>query len=167
MKFEIRHCSVLDAGADIIVNAANNNLMQGGGVCGAIFERAGAKELEEECFKCGFVATGSAVITQGLNSGAKYIIHAVGPRIWANKHDWKERLRDAYLNSLKIAESKEVESIAFPCISVGIYGCPIREAAEIAINTIKNFEAKHLKICYLCCFTEEEFEIYNELRDKI
>ena len=85
MKFEIKNCSVLDAGAEIIVNAANNYLSCGGGVCGAIFAKAGDLELEAECKEYGFVPTGSAAITSGLKTGAKYIIHAVGPNFYIDK----------------------------------------------------------------------------------
>ena len=161
MKFEIKHCSVLDAGADIIVNAANNNLSCGGGVCEAIFARAGDLELEAECKEYGYVPTGSAAITNGLKTGAKYIIHAVGPNIYIDKEDWQEKLASAYRNSLIIADNAGVKSIAFPCISTGIFGCPIEEATGIAMQVVKSFNPKHLDKCYLCCYTEDEYYIYK------
>ena len=163
MKFEIKHCSVLDSGADIIVNAANNYLSSGGGVCGAIFAKAGEFELEEECKEYGFVPTGSAAITNGFNTGAKYIIHAVGPNIYLDRKDWQEKLASAYRNSLVIADDAGVKSIAFPCISTGIFGCPLEESAKIAIEVVTNFHAINLKNCDFCCYTEEEFKVYNEL----
>ena len=163
MRFEIKHCSVLDAGADIIVNAANNYLSSGGGVCGAIFAKAGDVELEAECKEYGYVPTGSAAITNGLKTGAKYIIHAVGPSINIDKNDWQEKLASAYRNSLIIADDASVKSIAFPCISTGIFGCPIEEATHIALNVIANHDSKILDICYLCCFTEEEYKEYQRI----
>lgn len=163
MRFEVKFCSVLDAGADIVVNAANNYLSCGGGVCGAIFQKAGVELLEEECKQFGFVKTGSAVITNGFNSGAKYIIHAVGPSICEDKDDWREKLASAYRNSLIIADKTNENSVAFPCISTGIFGCPFNESTHIALNEVANFDAKNLEVCYLCCFNEYEYKIYNKL----
>ena len=125
MNFEIKKCSVLDAGADIIVNAANNGLQAGGGVCGAIFDRAGYNELQEECNALAPIATGDVVITKGYNSGADYIIHAVGPSMWMDRCYWEKKLQLAYWNSLMIADKYNGNIIAFPCISTGIYGCPL------------------------------------------
>ena len=93
MRFEIKYCSVLDADADIIVNAANNYLSSGGGVCGAIFAKAGELELEAECKEYGFVPTGSATITNGLKTGAKYVIHAVGPNIYIDRKDYNNAIQ--------------------------------------------------------------------------
>ena len=164
MVFEIKHCSVLDAGSEIIVNAANNYLSCGGGVCGAIFAKAGDLELEKECREYGFVPTGMAAITYGLNTGAKYIIHAVGPSIYIDKEDWQEKLASAYRNSLLIANDVGAKSIAFPCISTGIFGCPLEESAQIALKVVSEFNSKNIDICYFCCYTEDEFETYKRLK---
>ena len=161
MKFEIKHCSVLDSGAEVIVNAANNNLSYGGGVCGAIFEKAGVEDLEYACSLYGFVETGDAVITDGFKSGAKYIIHSVGPNIWQNPNDWKDKLSAAYKRALELADDKAVKSIAFPCISTGIFGCPIEDATKIAIRVVSEFQPTSLDKCYFCCYTKEELNIYN------
>ena len=163
MKFEIKHCGVLDAGANIIVNAANNYLSSGGGVCGAIFAKAGDLELEAECKEYGFVPTGSAAITNGLKTGAKYIIHAVGPNIYIDRKDWQDKLASAYRNSLLIADDAGVKSIAFPCISTGIFGCPLEESAKIAMDVVTVFNPKNIDICYFCCYTEDEYETYKRL----
>ena len=163
MEFEIKHCSVLDTDAEIIVNAANSYLSCGGGVCEAIFAKAGDLELEEECKEWGFVPTGSVAITNGLKTGAKYIIHAVGPNIYIDKNDWQKKLASAYRNSLVIADDTGVKSIAFPCISTGIFGCPLNESTHIALNEIVNFQAKNIEKCYLCCYTEEEYAVYKNL----
>lgn len=125
---------------DAIVNAANSNLLMGGGVCGAIFKAAGAKELQAECNKKAPIATGEAVITKGYKLPAKYIIHAVGPVYDPTRPDKSEReLRSAYLNALELAEEYGLKSIAFPLISSGIYGYPPAEALEVAKETIDNF----------------------------
>ncbi|MBO7219187.1 MAG: macro domain-containing protein [Clostridia bacterium] len=168
LKVEIKHASVLDVGADIIVNAANSNLLPGGGVCGAIFEKAGYDKLCNECKKYGRVETGEAVITEGFDTGADYIIHAVGPSIYDNRTDWQDKLASAYRESLRFADrcKNSVEtSIAFPCISTGIYGCPLTESAHIALNVVTNFVAwDELSKCYLCCYTEKEYKEYERIK---
>ena len=163
MKFEIKHCSVLDAGSEIIVNAANNYLSCGGGVCGAIFAKAGDLELEAECKEYRYVQTGSVAVTNGLKTGAKYIIHAVGPNFYIDKYDWQEKLANAYRNALFTAEDAQAKSIAFPCISTGIFGCPFNEATHIALNEIACHEANSLEVCYLCCYTDVEYKEYTRI----
>lgn len=134
---------------DVIVNAANEGLLAGGGVCGAIFAAAGADELSAACAEIGSCPTGSAVITDscGLRSvGIKYIVHAVGP-IWriADEESDEARLLDeqlagAYRESLALAETVGASSIAFPAISTGIYGFPVERAANIAVGVCREFE---------------------------
>ena len=129
---------------DVIVNAANEGLLAGGGVCGAIFAAAGADELSAACAEIGRCPTGSAVVTDscGLRSvGIKYIVHAVGPiwRIGDEESDeariLDEQLSGAYRESLALAESVGASSIAFPAISTGIYGFPVERAANIAVRS--------------------------------
>ena len=165
MDFKVKQCSVLDAGAEVIVNAANNYLSSGGGVCGAIFAKAGYEELEAECREYGYVETGNVAITNGFGTGARYIIHAVGPNIWNGKDNWQEKLASAYRNSLLTADDAGAKSIAFPCISTGMFGCPLEEAASIAIGVVSNFKSNILETCYLCCFTEEEYRVYINILD--
>lgn len=122
---------------DCIVNAANSQLQHGGGVCGAIFAEAGARELQAACNEYGHCPTGEAVITPGFKLKAKYIVHAVGP-IWNGGKQGEEKLlRSAYQNAMKIAHSKGCKSIAFPLISSGIYGYPVEAAWRVAIKAIQ------------------------------
>ena len=107
---------------DAIVNAANEGLWEGGGVCGAIFREAGSKELTAACQAIGGCKTGSAVITPAFKLPAKYIIHAVGPRWNGGDNGEPEQLYGAYAASLKLAKENDCHSIAFPVISAGIFG---------------------------------------------
>jgi O-acetyl-ADP-ribose deacetylase (regulator of RNase III) len=116
-----------------IVNAANSNLILGGGVAGAIRTKGGPK-IQEECNKIGGTYVGGAVITTGGNLKAKYVIHAVGPRMGEGQEDAK--LKNATLNSLKIADEHNLKSIAFPAISTGIFGFPIDRCASIMLSSV-------------------------------
>ena len=124
---------------DAIVNAANKNLQMGGGVCGAIFNAAGAERLQTACDNLAPIETGGAVITQGFSLPAKYIIHTVGPVYKDGKHNEETLLRACYINSLDIAKKQGCASIAFPLISSGIYGYPKEEAHAVATNTIEEW----------------------------
>lgn len=149
---------------DAIVNAANNSLLGGGGVDGAIHHAAG-KDLLEECKTIGGCPTGEARITKAYKLPAKYIIHTVGP-IWnGGANNEKEQLRNAYINSLKIAVSNDVRTIAFPNLSTGVYGFPKKEAARIALETVTEFINKSGSIdeVVFCCFDNENHEIYKAL----
>jgi O-acetyl-ADP-ribose deacetylase (regulator of RNase III) len=153
---------------DAIVNAANSSLLGGGGVDGAI-HRAGGPAILEECMairkKQGGCKTGNAVITTGGNLPAKYVIHTVGP-IWHGGNNNEESLlANAYHNSLQLAVDNYIASIAFPNISTGVYGFPKQRAAEIAIETIKEFIESNdiIKVIYFVCFDEENYKIYQSL----
>jgi O-acetyl-ADP-ribose deacetylase (regulator of RNase III) len=119
---------------DAIVNAANSRLAGGGGVDGAI-HRAGGPAIMQECRKIGGCPTGHAVITTAGNLKAKYVIHTVGPRYQDGTKGEAHLLKSAYLESLKLATTKKLKSIAFPAISTGAYGYPLHEAARIALQT--------------------------------
>lgn len=125
--------------AEAVVNAANEHLSAGGGVCGAIFEAAGRRELESACKRLGGCPTGSAVVTPGFGLKARWIIHAVGP-IWRGG-SWGEDdlLRSAYRSALERARELEVRSVALPLISAGIFGFPIDRALAIATSEISAF----------------------------
>ena len=166
MEFEIIRGSVVDAGVDAIVNAANSQLLCGGGVCGAIFEAAGFEDLQEECDLYEYCQTGKAIITHGYNLKAKWIIHAVGP-IYCESDKPKEELESAYISSLNLAEEYDLETIAFPCISTGYFGFPLYEASKIAIKTIMNYKAKNLKKVYFYCYSEDEYLTYKYIEDEI
>lgn len=125
---------------DAIVNAANTDLRQGGGVCGAIFKAAGASALQKACDELSPIKTGEAVITPGFNLSARYVVHTAGPIYNREAREESERLlRDSYTNSLKVAKENNLSSIAFPLISSGIYGYPLEEAYKIAVDAIENY----------------------------
>jgi O-acetyl-ADP-ribose deacetylase (regulator of RNase III) len=160
---------ITDVEADAIVNAANSSLMGGGGVDGAIHRRSGPK-IDEECRRIretewpDGLPTGKAVITSGGNLKAKHVIHTVGPVWLGGFHVEAELLKQAYRNSLKLAVSKGLKSIAFPSISTGAYGYPIEEASRIAIKTVKDFLEKEEKLerVIFVLFSEGDFRLYIE-----
>lgn len=157
---------------DAVVNAANSSLMGGGGVDGAI-HKAGGPAILDECRKIiakqGSCKTGEAVITTGGNLPAKFVIHTVGP-VWnGGTKGESEKLANCYKNSLQLAVTNGIKTIAFPNISTGIYGYPKKEAAEIAITTGATWLNAHPGISkiFFVCFDEENHEIYRELLPKI
>jgi len=141
LKIIKRDITTLDV--DCIVNAANAQLQHGGGVCGAIFTAAGAKELQYACNKIGFCGTGYAVTTPGFHLKAKYIIHAVGPKWIDGMHGEEKLLYRCYQAAMQEAYYHQCHSIACPLISSGIYGYPVKEAWEIAIRSIRDFQHAH------------------------
>ena len=148
---------------DAIVNAANTALRMGGGVCGAIFSAAGAKELQAECDKIGGCEVGEAVITKGYNLPAKYIIHTVGP-IWQGGHaNEAQLLHNCYINSLNLALKHKCESIAFPLISSGIFGYPKDQALHVAISAISEFLLNNEANVYLVLFDKNAVTLSEKL----
>jgi O-acetyl-ADP-ribose deacetylase (regulator of RNase III) len=154
--------------ADAIVNAANSSLLGGGGVDGAIHRAAGPR-LVEECRQLGGCPTGEAKLTRGYGLAARYVIHTVGP-VWRGGHSGEPALLAAcYENSLELAKQHGVASIAFPAISTGIFGYPIREAAGIAIKAARSFArtgANPSKIIF-CCYSSGDLKIYQEMLEEI
>ncbi len=140
-RISIVEADITTLEVDAIVNAANTSLLGGGGVDGAIHRRAG-KELLAECRGLNGCATGDAKLTKGYKLPAKYVIHAVGPRWNGGRSGERGKLASAYRRSMELARAHEVRSIAFPGISTGIYGYPLREAADTAIATIAEALAK-------------------------
>ena len=135
--------NIIDFTGDAIVNAANEYLLAGGGVCGAIFRAAGYVELQKACLEIGHCDTGAAVITSGFNLKVSYIIHTVGP-IW-DGGDSKERdeLYKCYQSSLDLARENDIHKIAFPLISSGIYGVPIDIAWDVAIQSVMDYQLRN------------------------
>ena len=156
--------SVLDVHVDAIVNAANKSLLAGGGVDGAI-HRAAGPALLEECITLNGCKTGDCKITKAYDiTWAKYIIHAVGPRF--TDEGVPEKLWSCYYRALQLAADNDCHSIAFPCISTGVYGVPIEFAAKQALNAITVWFREHPDCpidVYLCCFREEEYRVYTKL----
>jgi O-acetyl-ADP-ribose deacetylase (regulator of RNase III) len=136
-KIEISQGDITQLEVDAIVNAANSSLLGGGGVDGAI-HRAAGPELLKECRTVGGCPTGEARITRGYNLPARHVIHTVGP-VYSGKPQDKTLLSGCYQNSLKLAAENHLRSIAFPAISCGVYGYPIEQACEIALNTTCDF----------------------------
>lgn len=147
---------------DAIVNAANTTLLGGGGVDGAIHRAAGPKLLEE-CKKLNGCKTGEAKITKGYNLSAKFVIHTVGP-VWnGGNNNEDELLASCYRNSLKVAVDNKIKTIAFPAISTGVYRFPLERAAQIAINTVKDFLDKYKEIekVIFVCFDDSTLKVYR------
>lgn len=166
MQIEVVFGDITRLELDAIVNAANTSLLGGGGVDGAI-HRATGPQLLEECRKFNGCKTGEAVITGAYRLPCKYVIHTPGPVWHEGKRNEAALLADCYRNSLARAAEKELRTIAFPCISTGIYGYPQEEAAEIAIKTVQNWEENFPEKVVFCCFSREDEFIYKELLSTI
>ncbi|MFS4431689.1 O-acetyl-ADP-ribose deacetylase [Chryseobacterium sp. S90] len=166
MKIELIKGDITKIQADAIVNAANSSLLGGGGVDGAI-HRAGGPMILEECKKIrnrqGKCNTGEAVVTIAGNLPAKYVIHTVGP-VWNGRAEKESKLlADCYHNSLKLAESLGVKTIAFPNISTGIYRFPKELAGMIAVDEVRNFKSDIIEKVIFVCFDDENEMIYKNL----
>ena len=168
-KIRIVQGDITEQNTDAIVNAANSSLMGGGGVDGAIHRKGGPKILEE-CKRIrentwpDGLPTGKAVITTGGNLKARYVIHTVGPVWHGGKHGERELLAEAYKNSLKLAVSKGLKTIAFPSISTGAYSYPIEKASKIALKTVQEFLEKenNLNEVLLVLFSKPDLETYEK-----
>ncbi|MBQ7702984.1 MAG: macro domain-containing protein [Firmicutes bacterium] len=143
MKIDIKKTGITKLPVDCIVNAANTGLLQGGGVCGAIFREAGAWKLQRACDEYGYCPTGSAVITLGFKLPAKYVIHAVGPMWQGGTKGEEQQLYDCYQASMKLAQENDCHTIAFPLISSGIYGYPKQDAWKVALRSVSDYQAEH------------------------
>jgi len=148
--------------ADAIVNAANEQLLPGGGVCGAI-HRAGGPELAEACALVAPCPTGEARITPGFNLPARLVIHAVGPRWFGGNEGEPELLASAYRAAFHLAQESRVRRIAFPAISTGIFGYPLHPAAAIAVRVTREVApASGVEEVTFVCFSEEVLAAYRK-----
>ena len=169
MAMRIEQGDITKLAVDAIVNAANQVMLGGGGVDGAI-HRAAGRELYDACLKVAEVRpgvrcpTGEARITPGFRLPAKFVIHTVGPVYRDGRHGEPEKIAACYRNSLALAFENGCRSVAFPCISTGVYGYPIRDAAEIAVREVHAFLADHpdLEVVF-CCFSKRDAEVYEHL----
>lgn len=165
---KVVHGDITKIAVDAIVNAANNSLMGGGGVDGAI-HRAGGPVIHEECMNIvrvqGGCPTGESVITKAGNLPAKYVIHTVGPVWYGGEQKEDELLSSAYISSLKLAAQNNVRSISFPNISTGVYNFPKERAAKIAVSAVTDFlqSNKAIEDVLFVCFDYDNFELYQML----
>ena len=164
---ELVEGDITEMETDAIVNAANDRLILGGGVAGAI-RKKGGPEIQAECDRIGGTFVGGAVITTGGKLKAKHVIHAVGPRMGEGDED--KKLRDATLNSLKLADEHHLRSLAFPAISTGIFGFPIERCARIMLGTTIEYlrGGTRLERVVFCLFGTDSYETFaNQLRREI
>ncbi len=167
-RISVMEGDITQLSVDAIVNAANESLLGGGGVDGAIHAASGPALLKE-CRKLRGCPTGQAKLTGGYKLPAKYVIHTVGP-VYFGGADEPRLLRSCYENSLAIAIEATVESIAFPCISTGVFGYPKAEACDIAVDTVVKWLSTHEfpKHVTFCCFCAEDEELYqSRLKDSV
>ena len=159
-RIEVVDGDITKQRVDAIVNAANTTLLGGGGVDGAI-HRAAGPELLAECRTLGGCATGQARITKGYRLPAQWVIHTVGPVWHGGQHGEDELLASCYRNSFALAEQHHVRTIAFPCISAGVYGFPMDRAARIAVSETKAFLQKSQSVekVLLVCFGKDAYQI--------
>lgn len=150
---------------DAIVNAANESLLGGGGVDGAI-HRAAGPQLVNACKKFGGCPTGQARITPGFDLPSKWVVHTVGPRWQGGHHEESRLLESCYVSSLDLALTKSIHTIAFPGISTGIFGYPKRAAARIAVSVMLRYKDDFEQII-CCCFGREDKIIYQETLGQI
>lgn len=163
-KIQAIQADITTLKVDAIVNAANTTLLGGGGVDGAIHAAAG-RRLLEECQTLGGCETGDAKITRGYDLPAKYVIHTVGP-VWSGGvYGEADLLRRCYQRSMELAEQYKLATIALPSISTGVYGYPIRQAAEIAVQTVQQYLNEHdfdIEVTF-CCFSEDDLQVYEDV----
>ncbi|MBM7856030.1 O-acetyl-ADP-ribose deacetylase (regulator of RNase III) [Desulfohalotomaculum tongense] len=161
-RIEVIQGDITKQKVDAIVNAANNTLLGGGGVDGAI-HRAAGPELLQECKKLNGCATGQAKITSGYKLPARWVIHTVGP-VWRGGGSQEDQLlASCYRNSLALAERQNIKTIAFPSISTGVYRFPVERAAKIAIAEIKEFLQRNHSVekVIMVCFDRQTYNCYR------
>lgn len=166
MKLKALRADITTLDVDVIVNAANSSLLGGGGVDGAI-HRAAGPDLVAACRLLGGCKTGDAKITPGFRLKARWVVHTVGPVWRGGRNDEPELLASCYRRSLELATGKAARSVAFPCISTGIYGYPLAAAAQVAIATVRQVLAEStpssIDEVIFCCFSAGDLAVYDTL----
>ena len=170
MEIKLFKGDITTLDVDAIVNAANETLLGGGGVDGAI-HRAAGPELVKESSRLGGCEPGDANITKGYRLPAKYVIHTVGPRYWKyTPEKAKELLRSCYIKSLEVAKENDLHSIAFPGISTGFFGYPLKEASIVAVNSIVEWKKANpdyeLEVVFVA-YNEETYQVYSKILKEI
>ncbi|MFC1781807.1 macro domain-containing protein [Planctomycetota bacterium] len=163
---EVIDSDITEMRTEAIVNAANEQLVLGGGVAGAIKDKGGP-EIQQQCDEIGGTFVGGAVITTAGNLKAKHVIHAVGPRMGEGDED--QKLKNATLNSLKLAEQNDLKSISFPAISTGVFGFPIERCAEIMLGTTIDYlrGQTDLRKVVFCLFGWERYRVFKNQLEQI
>jgi len=161
--FQLVVGDIAEQETEAVVNAANKGLAPGGGVAGAVHRVAGLK-LWEECKKLGECKTGQAKITGAYNLPNKYVIHTVGP-VYSGIEEDAELLKKSYLNSLKLAEENNIESVTFPALSTGAFGYPVEEAAKVAIKTIIEYLKgnTNIKLIRMVLYGDKSFDVHKKI----
>ncbi len=163
-RIQLIQADITTLEVDALVNAANESLLGGGGVDGAI-HRAAGPELLEECRTLGGCITGQAKITNGYNLKAKFVIHTVGP-VWRDGTNGEPQLlASCYRSCLQLAVENQIQTIAFPSISTGVYGYPIQQASQIAVREVRDFLGKNSLInqVSIVCFSSDDLYVYQSL----
>jgi O-acetyl-ADP-ribose deacetylase len=165
MDVKVLKCDITELKVDAIVNTANCSLLGGGGVDGAIHRKAGSGLLEE-CRKFGGCKTGEAVITNAYNLPCQYVIHTSGPVWHGGNNGEPELLQSCYNNCLELAEENKILTLVFPAISTGVYRYPIREAAKIAVKTVKKWQREFPQKLIFVAFNNEIFDVYKQILNR-
>ena len=163
-EIEVLVCDITKMSVEAIVNSANSSLRPGSGLSGLIHKVAGS-ELYEECKNYGTLEPGQAIITKGYNLPNKYVINTVTPKWYLNSSTRVYDLKSCYSKSIKLAKENNIKEIAFPCIGMGIYACPLEIGGKIAVETVKEEINKDdlIKKIYFVCGSKEQAEIYKAL----